>query len=73
MVNVESVRQAVKLIGYLRHKHCKGTLQDQCTPVRIPALTGVIEIAAGDFHSLAIVAGANSISQVYSWGCGKNG
>nr|CCA22440.1 regulator of chromosome condensation (RCC1)like protein putative [Albugo laibachii Nc14] len=46
---------------------------DQHTPVRISELTRVIEITAGDFHSLAIAADADLIPQVFSWGYGKNG
>lgn len=48
---------------------------DRHSPAKVSALDGlyVIELCAGNDHSLALCGETASTRQVYSWGLGTNG
>ncbi len=52
-----------------------GDTQDRHVPVKLTTFDGinVVQISAGDEHSVAVVGETFVNRQVYSWGLGRNG
>lgn len=52
-----------------------GDVNDRCSPVKVQGLDGlnVVQVGAGDEHSIAVAGETFFNRQVYSWGLGENG